>query len=141
MTMYAPLTENRDDLPYSDVHLMIYHNDTQVLSCRPLYIGLIGMKIASGPLTYPKHTPLEVRLSVPTPEGQKEIQVAAAVTASSEEGLGLTYDHRFGSQVRRLLELLTELYRRREPRETLPAAGRIRVFGRAPGRSGAGARI
>lgn len=136
MTMRAPLVDSQDDHPYADVHLMIYHNDTQVLCCKPLYIGFLGMTIASGPLTYPKHTPLELRVSLPSAEGYKEFQLAAAVTASSEGGLGLTYDHRFGNQVRRLLEMLTDLYHMRWRHDELHRAEQNRSYGRMPSRPG-----
>ncbi len=137
MTIRSPLEDSQDVHPYADVHLMIYHNDTQVLSCKPLYIGFLGMKIASGPLTYPKHTPLELRVSLPSAEGYKEFQLSAAVTASSEEGLGLTYDHRFGNQVRRLLEMLTDLYHLRWRDDHRQRAEPNRSHGRAASRPGA----
>jgi hypothetical protein len=69
----------------------IYHNRIPVVLCRANDIGMGGMFVETGPLSYPRNTTLEVEFELDTKLESKLFHVRACVVYGSEDGLGLVF--------------------------------------------------
>jgi len=69
----------------------IYHNKIPVAVCTTKDIGLGGLFINSGPLTYPVNTTLDLEFKLDSGKEFKQYRIFSSVVYSSEKGLGLTF--------------------------------------------------
>ena len=69
----------------------LHHNSLPVAQCRASNIGLGGLFIKTGPLTYPRNSILEVDIKLNTDLGPERFRLRTCVVNSSETGLGLMF--------------------------------------------------
>ena len=69
----------------------IYHNKLPVAVCTTKDIGLGGLFINSGPITYPVNTTLDLEFKLDSGEEFKQYRMLACVVYGSEKGLGLMF--------------------------------------------------
>lgn len=95
----------------------LYRNKMPVAVCAATDIGLGGMFVATGPLTYSKDTTLEVDLKLQTEQGPARFRLPACVVYHSQTGVGLMFlesDHEVSRTIRRMLQ------NRSRPQEPTP---------------------
>ncbi|MGD8568651.1 MAG: PilZ domain-containing protein [Gammaproteobacteria bacterium] len=85
----------------------LYRNKMPVAVCAATDIGLGGMFVATGPLTYSKDTTLEVDIKLDTEQGPTRFRLPACVVYHSQTGVGLMFlesDNEVSRTIRRLLQ-------------------------------------
>lgn len=78
---------------YSDINLILYHQNKPVGVCRPNYIGLLGMRLKTKDLFFPKDSSLEVEVLGPKKMLMNNIRFPMVVSSSTDKGLGLKFQH------------------------------------------------
>lgn len=72
--------------------VIVYHHKIPVASCRANNIGLGGLFLEAGPMTYPRYTVLEAEFELNSKDqGCNRFRVPSRVVYSSEKGLGLMF--------------------------------------------------
>ena len=69
----------------------LYHNNNSVACCEVHYLGLLGVQVKTGPLSYPNGTHLEVKLIDTQRKDTHQCRLPAVITNISKEDIGLTF--------------------------------------------------
>lgn len=88
------------------VLVRLFRNNHPVAYCTPKYIGVLGVKLDIGPISYQKGTVVELELTLSKEEESLKCMVPGVVTSHSADGLGVTFlDHSMATNSR-LLEIV-----------------------------------
>lgn len=71
--------------------VIVFHNKIPVALCRTNVIGLGGMFIETGPITYSRNTKLEVEFELATDNGTRLFHLSVCVVRGLAEGMGLMF--------------------------------------------------
>lgn len=71
--------------------VILHHNALPVAVCKSSDIGLGGLFIQAGPLTYPRDSVLHIDIELDTELGPKRFLLETAVVFNSGAGMGLMF--------------------------------------------------
>ena len=69
----------------------LYHNKIPVAVCTAQDIGLGGIFINTGPITYPLNTPIDIEFELGRHDNHKWYRLPACVVHGAKDGMGLMF--------------------------------------------------
>ena len=88
--------------------VILHHNGLPVAVCKSSDIGLGGLFIKTGPLTYPRNSVLHIEIELNTELGPKRFRLRTSVVFSSESGMGLMFLESNSAVSRTIRQLLLD---------------------------------
>ena len=76
---------------FSDIDLVLYHQNIPISVCKPDYLGMIGLHVKEKNIFFPKDSDLEVEILGPKKMALESCRFPVVVSSSSSEGLGLRF--------------------------------------------------
>jgi hypothetical protein len=78
---------------FSNIDLLLYHQDKPVGVCKADYFGLLGMHVKAKNIVFPKDSSLEIEVIGPKKMGIGNFRIPVVVSSSSGEGFALRLKH------------------------------------------------